>query len=161
MKRFVQGGAASRLVGHRIMLFAHSSRSRVSRPRQLHQEVGQQRSCVPVLCAAPAFGDRARARAGAGGHAEFGPRGAGSEELQLDLLRYLKVKFSGWNRISMERVVSGTGICNIYDFLAYRDPAKACALQGFVGFCMRGPTHPSRRPGVIVPLYPEPSPTCR
>jgi len=40
------------------------------------------------------------------------------------LLRYLKVKFSGWNRISVERVVSGKGICNIYEFLAYRTPRR-------------------------------------
>jgi len=34
----------------------------------------------------------------------------------------LKIKFAGWNRISAERVVSGTGICNIYEFLAHRSP---------------------------------------
>jgi glucokinase len=44
--------------------------------------------------------------------------------LQIELLKYLKIKFSGWNRISVERVVSGKGICNVYDFLAYRDPTK-------------------------------------
>jgi len=59
-----------------------------------------------------------------GGHAEFAPRGAGNDELQIELLRYLKVKFSGWNRISFERVVSGKGICNIYEFLAYRNPSR-------------------------------------
>lgn len=59
-----------------------------------------------------------------GSHVEFGPRGAGSSELQIDLLKYLKVKFSGWNRISVERVVSGTGICNVYEFLAHRWPDK-------------------------------------
>jgi len=37
---------------------------------------------------------------------------------------YLKVKFSGWNRISVERVVSGKGICNIYEFLAYKSPKR-------------------------------------
>jgi glucokinase len=57
-----------------------------------------------------------------GGHAEFAPRGAGNDETQIDMLRYLKVKFSGWNRISFERVVSGKGICNIYEFLAYKSP---------------------------------------
>eukprot|EP00913_Durusdinium_trenchii_P004466 g4145.t1 len=56
-------------------------------------------------------------------HGEFGPRGAGSDELKLELLKYLKIKFSNaGNRISTERVVSGTGICNIYEFLAYKHP---------------------------------------
>eukprot|EP00927_Polykrikos_kofoidii_P012355 TRINITY_DN15326_c0_g1_i4.p1 TRINITY_DN15326_c0_g1~~TRINITY_DN15326_c0_g1_i4.p1 ORF type:complete len:448 (-),score=89.79 TRINITY_DN15326_c0_g1_i4:113-1456(-) len=59
-----------------------------------------------------------------GGHAEFAPRGAGNDETQIDLLRYLKVKFSAWNRISFERVVSGKGICNIYEFLAYKNPSR-------------------------------------
>ncbi|CAK0819994.1 unnamed protein product [Prorocentrum cordatum] len=59
-----------------------------------------------------------------GGHAEFAPRGAGNDETQIELLRYLKVKFSGWNRISFERVVSGKGICNTYEFLAYKNPGR-------------------------------------
>jgi len=59
-----------------------------------------------------------------GQHGEFGPRGAGSDELQIELLKYLKIKFSGWNRISVERVVSGTGICNIYEFMAYKNPKE-------------------------------------
>jgi len=44
-----------------------------------------------------------------GGHAEWAPRGQGSDETQLNLLKYLKIKYSGWNRISVERVVSGPG----------------------------------------------------
>lgn len=59
-----------------------------------------------------------------GGHAEFAPRGAGNDETQMELLKYLKVKFSGWNRISYERVVSGKGICNVYEFLAYTRPKE-------------------------------------
>jgi len=59
-----------------------------------------------------------------GGHAEFAPRGEGSDETQIELLRYLKVKFSAWNRISVERVVSGKGICNVYEFLAYKNPRR-------------------------------------
>merc|ERR1711879_561988 len=59
-----------------------------------------------------------------GGHADFAPRGMGSDETQIELLRFLKVKFSGWNRISYERVVSGQGICNIYEFLAYQNPKR-------------------------------------
>jgi len=59
-----------------------------------------------------------------GGHQEFAPRGRGNCEEQMDMLRYLKIKFSGWNRISVERVVSGKGICNIYEYLAWKYPDK-------------------------------------
>jgi glucokinase len=59
-----------------------------------------------------------------GGHQEFAPRGAGNDETQIDLLRYLKVKFSGWNRVSVERVVSGKGMCNVYEFLAWKFPHR-------------------------------------
>ena len=46
-----------------------------------------------------------------GGHADFAPR----NEDEFDLLRYLKQKYNG--RISFERVVSGQGLTNIYEFL--------------------------------------------
>src|SRR5271165_968624 len=46
-----------------------------------------------------------------GGHADFAPR----NEDEIDLLRFLKQKYNG--RISFERVVSGMGMTNIYDFL--------------------------------------------
>ncbi len=45
-----------------------------------------------------------------GGHADFAPR----SELEIDLLRYLLGKFE---RVSVERVVSGMGLQNIYEFL--------------------------------------------
>jgi len=52
-----------------------------------------------------------------GGHAEFSPR----SKLTLDLLEYLKDKFRDRNkypkRVSVERVISGPGIANTYDFL--------------------------------------------
>ena len=46
-----------------------------------------------------------------GGHSDYAPR----NEDEIDLLRYLKQKYNG--RISFERVVSGMGLTNIYDFL--------------------------------------------
>jgi glucokinase len=46
-----------------------------------------------------------------GGHADYAPR----NEDEIDLLRYLKQKYNG--RISGERVVSGMGLTNIYEFL--------------------------------------------
>jgi glucokinase len=51
-----------------------------------------------------------------GGHADFAPRDA----LQVELLAYLQKKYG---RISCERILSGPGIKNIYDFL--RDSGKA------------------------------------
>jgi glucokinase len=45
-----------------------------------------------------------------GGHADFAPR----TELELELLRYLLRKFK---RVSWERVLSGPGIVNLYEFL--------------------------------------------
>jgi glucokinase len=46
-----------------------------------------------------------------GGHADFAPR----NEDEIDLLRFLKQKYNG--RISWERVISGMGITNIFEFL--------------------------------------------
>jgi len=51
-----------------------------------------------------------------GGHADFAPR----DDLQTELLAYLQKKYG---RISCERILSGPGIKNIYDFL--RDTHKA------------------------------------
>ena len=51
-----------------------------------------------------------------GGHADFAPR----NDLQMELLAYLQKKYG---RISCERILSGPGIKNIYDFL--RDARKA------------------------------------
>src|SRR5262249_16829252 len=51
-----------------------------------------------------------------GGHADFAPR----TQLEAEMLAYLRDKFG---RISCERVLSGPGIKNIYDFL--RDAGKA------------------------------------
>jgi glucokinase len=45
-----------------------------------------------------------------GGHAEFGPENA----LEIELLRYLSKRFG---HISYERILSGAGIVNIYNFL--------------------------------------------
>lgn len=50
-----------------------------------------------------------------GGHVDFAPR----NELEMKLLRYLLTKFE---RVSVERVVSGMGLQNIYEFL--RDVEK-------------------------------------
>ena len=51
-----------------------------------------------------------------GGHSSFAP----SNEIEIELLQYLHNKYG---RVSCERVLSGPGIKNIYDFL--RDTKKA------------------------------------
>lgn len=45
-----------------------------------------------------------------GGHADFAPR----DELEIDLLRYLHTHFGG--HVSYERIVSGPGLVNVYQF---------------------------------------------
>jgi glucokinase len=49
-----------------------------------------------------------------GGHADFAPQG----ELQIELLRFLAVKFG---HVSYERVLSGPGLVNVYEFLREKD----------------------------------------
>lgn len=49
-----------------------------------------------------------------GGHADFGPR----DEDEIQILRFLTVKYG---RVSYERLLSGTGLANIFTFLRERD----------------------------------------
>ena len=55
-----------------------------------------------------------------GGHVEWAPR----DELEIKLWTYLKEKFKYKNRVSVERVVSGRGLANCYEFLAKEFPDK-------------------------------------
>ena len=59
-----------------------------------------------------------------GGHADFAPR----NELETELLRYLLGKFE---RVSYERVLSGPGLYNIYQFL--RDTGRGQECVWMVG----------------------------
>jgi glucokinase len=76
-----------------------------------------------------------------GGHAEFAPRNEVSifavrivifiknhlvavAQLEIELLTFLKHKFEQKHRVSVERVVSGIGLANVYEFLASKYPAK-------------------------------------
>lgn len=56
-------------------------------------------------------GDRHHPIATEGGHADFAPR----TDEEVELLRYLRAKLGG--RVSCERVLSGPGIAEIYQFL--------------------------------------------
>jgi glucokinase len=61
-----------------------------------------------------------------GGHVEFAPK----DELEFDLLKYLKEKLR--KRVSIERVLSGPGIMNIYSFLldqSYREEPEALRAE--------------------------------
>lgn len=53
-----------------------------------------------------------------GGHSEFAPR----NDLEVGLLNHLKRKFVQKHRVSVERVVSGTGLVNIYEYLCQTYP---------------------------------------
>jgi glucokinase len=84
-----------------------------------------------------------------GGHVDFGPR----NDLEMDLLRYLMGRFE---HVSYERVLSGPGLHNVYQFLrdtgrgeepawlaeqiAGGDPSAAIsksALEGTSGICVQ------------------------
>jgi glucokinase len=54
-----------------------------------------------------------------GGHCDFGPRDA----LEFELLQFLMTNYNR-HRISYERVVSGRGIYEVYEFFAKREPKK-------------------------------------
>lgn len=58
-----------------------------------------------------------------GGHTDFAPR----NDFEADLLEHLRNKFAhegSSNRISNERVVAGSGIPNVYEYLAQKNPKK-------------------------------------
>jgi glucokinase len=69
-----------------------------------------------------------------GGHADFAPR----DDLQMELLGYLQKKFG---RISCERILSGPGIKNIYEFL--RDAHKADEPEWLRGQINAAPDPPA------------------
>ena len=68
-----------------------------------------------------------------GGHTEFAPKNA----IEIELLQYLMKKYQN-QHVSYERILSGPGIKNIYDFL--RDTSKrrrANLVERPVGRCSR------------------------
>jgi glucokinase len=71
-------------------------------------------------------GTRYRALPSEGGHTDFAPR----NELEMDLLRFLLTKFK---RVSYERVLSGSGFVNLYEFFRgrARDPEPAWLTEQF------------------------------
>ncbi|EEC45139.1 glucokinase [Phaeodactylum tricornutum CCAP 1055/1] len=55
-----------------------------------------------------------------GGHVEYAPR----HNLEVRLFEFLNEKFCTKDRISVERVVSGKGLANVYEFLAHEFPER-------------------------------------
>lgn len=55
-----------------------------------------------------------------GGHTDWAPR----DDEEFELLAFLRKKFQQKARVSVERVISGPGIANIYEFLAEKYPSQ-------------------------------------
>ena len=88
--------------------------------QQARRDTATTTACLPPVPAPPPPPPRPPGRDDSftcwpseGGHVEFAPR----DQLTTDLLEYLKVKFASKHRVSVERVVSGPGLANIYEFL--------------------------------------------
>jgi len=58
-----------------------------------------------------------------GGHVEYNPR----SDIEIKLRSYLMKKFENYHRVSVERVVSGKGLANVYEFLAMEFPDEVDA----------------------------------
>ena len=72
-------------------------------------------------------GSRHHVFASEGGHTDFAPQ----DDLQIDLLRFLEARFG---HVSYERILSGPGLVNVYEFLresgrGKESPELAAALQ--------------------------------
>jgi glucokinase len=65
-------------------------------------------------------GSRHQVFACEGGHTDFGPQG----DLQIELLRFLKARFE---HVSYERILSGPGLVNVYEFLRESGSGKESA----------------------------------
>lgn len=61
-----------------------------------------------------------------GGHIDFAPR----DEIGISLLRHLFTKYS---RVSVERVISGPGLLNIYEFLGTQPETRDFQIEPSVG----------------------------
>jgi len=86
---------------------------------ELNTDADSKKGNIAILAAGTGLGEAIISWDGAknhvlsteGGHTDFAP----TDELEIELLRYLKRKYAG--HVSYERVVSGMGLVNIYEFL--------------------------------------------
>jgi glucokinase len=87
----------------------------------LQQGEAQPHAAIAVIAAGTGLGEgaliwdgkRYRAMPSEGGHTDFAPRNS----LEMDLLRFLLTKFK---RVSYERILSGPGFTNLYEFFRSR-----------------------------------------
>jgi glucokinase len=91
----------------------------------LNEGVAQPHGTIAVIAPGTGMGEaflvwngtRYQALASEGGHSDFAPGNA----TEIALLQYLQPRFG---HVSVERVCSGRGLPNIYDYLRDRDPAQ-------------------------------------
>jgi glucokinase len=62
-------------------------------------------------------GERHYVFASEGGHTDFAPQG----DLQIELLHFLRARFG---HVSYERILSGPGLVNVYEFLKQSEPTQ-------------------------------------
>jgi len=87
----------------------------------LQSGMAREHAAIAVIAAGTGLGEgaliwdgrRYRAMPSEGGHADFAPR----NEVEMDLLRFLLTKFK---RVSYERILSGPGFVNLYEFFRSR-----------------------------------------
>jgi glucokinase len=118
---------------------------------ELNPDAQRQQGNIAVIAAGTGLGEAIMSWDGAayhiiateGGHADFAP----TNEREIELLRYMLEKYPG--HISCERLISGEGLANIYQFLkhinyahanpeierrmAERDPAAVIGETGVAG----------------------------
>eukprot|EP00051_Salpingoeca_urceolata_P000438 m.34093 g.34093 ORF g.34093 m.34093 type:complete len:408 (-) comp10624_c0_seq1:44-1267(-) len=103
------------------------------------------RGDAPIACVGAGTGlgecfltpsaDFYEAYASEGGHCEFPPR----TDEEFKLLQFLKKRFGENNRVSVERIVSGMGLANVYEFL--REDSKKLVNQKVDKEIMATPEH--------------------
>jgi glucokinase len=96
-------------------------------------------------------GERYDAHPSEGGHASFAPR----NDVEIDLLRFLLGRY---DHVSYERVCSGSGLPNVYDFFRHRHPDELTPAVAQAVAAAADPTPVIMRAG----LDPQrPDPVCR
>jgi glucokinase len=93
------------------------------------------------------YGERYIAHAGEGGHADFAP----IDPLQIELLMFL---METYGHVSYERICSGTGLWDVYQFFKQR---KQMAEPDWLSDLLRDEPH---RPRTIVDAAMDPAPAC-
>jgi glucokinase len=88
-----------------------------------------------------------------GGHVDYTPRSS----VEVDLMHHLKEKFDQPCRISVERVVSGKGLANIYEFVAKSFPSK---IRKDIHEEFKGAEQQGRVVGVNANAKENPCPLC-